>query len=291
MKFYNIIIVHLFIFIISAYMDRPVMKLDYRSSNPDLGRLYNMLPLQDGTVLVNNYSDDGDHVSRLSDRGEVIRNLITTDKYIRGFILMSNNECLILYNDGSLQCVRIEDGLVLGSGYKVPDVGVLYDGIRIDDDQVLIVDYRYKKGQIFIYNMKTRNKHVVIDKLNYPTSVDKAVTDQGVFYIVNECRAHTVRVNNDRWRLVTSIGGLGDGDGRFNYPQTARVLPDNTVIVTDYNNHRISRFTIQGDFIDHVIKQSDGIWIPTRLAVQYPYIWVAYDDGPHYNIKCYQIYQ
>ena len=271
-------------------MDHPILKLDVRQCNPDLGDLYNMLPLQDGTVLVRHYKDNKHHVSRLSDRGEVIRNLITTDKdTIRGFILMSNNECLILHRDGSLQCVRIEDGQVLGSGYKVPDVGWLCDGIRIDDDQVLLVDRN--KGDVITYNMKTRNKHVVIDKLRSPTSVDKAVTDQGVFYIVNEWRADTVSVYNDRWRLVTSIGGKGDRDGRLNLPHTARVLPDNTVIVTDYGNNRISRFTIQGDFIDHVIKQSDGIRRPTRLAVQYPYVWVTYWNGSQNNIKCYQIYQ
>ena len=266
-------------------MDPPVLKLDVRQCNPDLGSLWNMLPLQDGTVLVHHYKDDKHHVIRLSDRGEVIRKLITTDKVIRGFILMSNNECLILHYDGSLQRVRIEDGKVLGSGYEVPYVGGLWDGIRIDDDQVLLAD-NYK-GEVITYNMKTRNKHVVIDKLKEPRSVDKAVTDQGVFYIVNEEGAHTVRVYNDRLRLVTSIGGEGDSDGRLNRPDAARVLPDNIVIVADYNNHRISRFTIQGDFIDHVIKQSDGIRNPTRLAVQYPYVWVA-GDG---NIKCYQIYQ
>ena len=262
------------------------MKLDYKSSNPDLGSLWTMLPLQDGTVLVNHYKDNKHHVMRLSDRGDVIRDLITTDKRITGFILMSNNECLILHEDGSLQSVRIEDGQVLGSGYKVPDRWGLVDGIRIDDDQVLLVDGT-NKGQIFIYDLKTRNKHVVIDKLRYPTSVDKAVTDQGVFYIVNEHYAHTFRVYNDSWKLVTSIGGEGDSDGRLNNPQTARVLPDNSIIVADYWNNRISRFTIQGDFIDHVIKQSDGIRNPRRLAVQYPYIWVAGNE----NIKCYQIYQ
>ena len=259
------------------------MKLDY--TNPDLGDLYDMLPLQDGTVLVRHNKDNKHHVSRLSDSGEVIKKLITTDKYIRGFILMSNNECLILHEDGSLQRVRTEDGQVLGSGYKVPDVGVLYDGIRIDDDQVLLVDY--DKGEVMTYNMKTRNKHVVIDELNWLTSVDKAVTDQGVFYIVNENGAHTVRVYNDRWRLVRSIGGQGRSDGCLNFPQTARVLPDNTITVSDCFNHRISRFTIQGDFIDHVIKKSDGISHPTRLAVQYPYVWVS--DGGYNNIKCYQI--
>ena len=274
--------------VISVYMDPPVLKLDVRECNPDLRDLYNMLPLQDGTVMVH-YKDDKRHVIRLSDRGKVIRNMITTDKDIRGFILMSNNECLILHHD-SLQRVRIEDGQVLGSGYKVPDVELLWDGIRIDDDQVLLVDYN--KGQIFIYDIKTRNKHVVIDKLKHPTSVDKAVTDQGVFYIVNEWGARTVRVYNDRWRLVTSIGGQRGEDGRLDYPQSARVLPDNTIIVSDYNNHRISRFTIQGDFIDHVIKLSHGISYPISLAVQYPYVWVSYGSYISLkNIKCYQIYQ
>ena len=266
-------------------MDHPILKLDVRQCNPDLGSLWTMSALQDGTVLVRHCKDNKYHVIRLSDRGDVIKNLITTDKCITGFISMSNNDCLILHKE-SLQRVRIEDGKVLGSGYKVPDVGKLWDGIRIDDDQVLLVDY--SKGEVMTYNMKTRNKHVAIDKLNGPSSVDKAVTDQGVFYIVNECEAHTVRVYNDRWRLVSSIGGYGGGDGRLKYPQTARVLPDNTVIVSDFINNRISRFTIQGDFINHVIEQSDGIRYPDRLAVQYPYVWVAYD----YNkIKCYQIYQ
>ena len=269
-------------------MDPPIIKLDVRQCNPDLGDLYNMLPLHDGTVLARHKKDNEHHVIRLSDSGDVIKQLITTNKYMRGFILMSNNECLILHKDGSLQSVRIEDGQVLGSGYEVPDVGRLVDGSSIDDDQVLLVDK--DRGEVITYNMKTRNKHVVIDELRRPTSVDKAVTDQGVFYIVNEEWAHTVRVYNDRWRLVRSIGGEGDSDGGFNYPQSARVLPDNTVIVTDCYNHRISRFTIQGDFIDHVIKQSDGIRNPTRLAVQYPYVWVA-EGGYPYNIKCYQIYQ
>ena len=281
---------------ITAYMERPVLKLDVRECNPDLGSLYNMLPLQDGTVLVHHRKDDKDHASRLSDKGNVIRNLITTDKLITGFILMSNKECLILNTDGSLQRVRIEDGQFLGSGYEVPDVEWLCDGIRIDDDQVLLADR--DKGQIFIYDIKTRNKHVVLDKLNRPTSVDKAVTDQGVFYIVNECGARTVRVYNESWRLVTSIGGEGGEVGRLILPRSARVLPDNSIIVADWGNHRISRFTIQGDFVNHIIKLSDGIRYPYRLAVKYPYVWVAPVKYPyawvaysHYSIKCYQIYQ
>ena len=140
--------------------------------------------------------------------------------------------------------MRIQDWKV--QEYKVLDEGWLWDGIKIDDDdQVLLVDYN--KGEVITYNMKTRNKHVVIDMLDVLTSVDKAVTDQGVFYIVNEEWACTVRVYNDRWRLVRYIEGQGDRgnnswtdswmwsiaqtdeDESLNYPHTARVLPDNTI--------------------------------------------------------------
>ena len=114
-----------------------------------------------------------------------------------------------------------------------------------------------------------------------------------MFYIVNEIWAHTIRVYNDRWGLVRSIGEKGDEDGRLYRPQLARVLPDNTIIVSDYENNRISRFTIQGDFKGHVIKQSQGISNPDKLAVQYPYVWVAEcdDDDYPFNMKCYQIYR
>ena len=264
------------------------MKLDVGASNPKLGSLTRMLPLHDGSVLVSDYKyplfrDIKYRVIRLSDTGEILNTVLTTYKDILGLIMLSNREILILYKD-SLQRVRIQDWKIQEE-HKVPDVEYLYDGIRIDDDQVLLVDYL--KGEVITYNMKTRNKHVVLEKLRDPTSVDKAVTGQGVFYIVNEERAHTVSVYHDRWRLVTSIGGYGGEDGCLNYPQTSRVLPDNTVIATDCGNHRISRFTIQGEFINDVINQSDGIRLPDRLAVQYPYVWVAGGD----NIQCYQIYQ
>ena len=262
------------------------MRLDYTESNPSLGGLYNMLPLQDSTVVVLHKKYNKYHVSRLSDRGDIIRNLITTDKVIIGLVLMSNNACLALHGDGSVHHQRRkENGEVLGSVYKVPNVGWLIDGIRNDDNQVLLVDY--KQGEICLYNLTTRNKHVVMDKLKLPISVDKAVTDQGVFYIVSECGAHTIRVYNDRWMLVRSIERQGIIDGCLKYPHTARFLPDKTIMVSDFGNDRISCFTIEGNFI----KQMVHVKSPRRLAVRYPSVWVAYGAYPSYNVKCFQIYQ
>ena len=267
-----------------------MMKLDVKASNPDLESLWDVLPLHDGTVLVCNKKGGKLHVIRLSDQGVVIRNLITTDKDITGFILMSEIECLVLYKDGSLQTVRIEDGEILGSEKQVPDVKWLYDGLKVDDEKVLLVDRG--KGEIFTYELKNGKKDVVIDKLNHPSSIDKAVTNQGVVYIVSVWGADEVHVYSDTWRMVRSIkvgSGQGRGDG-LHYSDTARVLPDNTFIVSDTGNHRVSCFTIDGDFKGHVLEESHGIRRPRKLTVQYPNVWVSYGDSP-YNIKCYQIYR
>ena len=253
-----------------------------------------MLPLHDGTVLISDYKETRFggpkcRVVRLSNVGTIMKTGFTTDEIITGFIYLSEREFLILHMNGSLKHVGTQEWKVQ-EGHQVPDVEYLCDGIRMDDDQVLLVDAQ--KGEIFLYDLKAKIKHVVIDELNFPSSVDKAVTDQGVFYIVNEQLAHTVHVYNDRWMLVRSIGGHGWEDGCFNTPDTSRVMPDNTVIVSDKFNHRISRFTLQGDFIQHLLQESDGIRNPDRLAVQFPYVWLSYDSPYSYSsfkIKCYKI--
>ena len=200
--------------------------------------------------------------------------LITTDKQITGLISIQDNQCLIIGSEGSLQCVEIEGGQSVGM-YQVPDVEFLYDGIRIDDDQLLLVDRN--KGEVFTYDLTNGQKHTVVGKLERPTSVDKAVTDEGVIYIVNEQGSHKVRVYSENWKMLRSIGAEGEGiDGCLNLPLSSKFLADNTIIVSDRLNDRISRFTLQGDFISHLINQSHGITMPRRLAVQYPNIWVLW---------------
>ena len=140
----------------SVNLDHPILKLDVEDSNPKLGTLSTMLPLHDGSVLVSDYNnqlflDIKYRVIRLSDTGEILNTVLTTNKDIQGLIMLSNTEVLILYKDG-LQPVRIQDWKIQEE-YKVPNVKYLNDGIRIDDDQVLLVDSN--KGEVITYNMKT----------------------------------------------------------------------------------------------------------------------------------------
>ena len=274
-------------YVLTEFLERPLMTVDVLASSPDLGHLHTMLPLEDGSILVNNIEIPKRHITRLSNRGNVIRHLITSYKPIQSLVISSSNTVLVLHKDGTILHVRIQDGEIVEQ-HQIQEVKWLYDGIKMADGNLLLTDC--EKGEIFKYNLMNRHKEVVIRNLKWPTTVDKA--DMGLFYmyIVCEYGADSILVYNDTWGLVTRIGRRGARGGEFKSPQSAKVLPDNSIIVSDWYNNRVSRFTIQGKFEGHLLQRRHGIRRPVKLAVQYPHIWLSYGENP-WNIKCFQIYQ
>ena len=239
-----------------------------------------MMPLLDGKILVENSITDGqEQVTVIHDTGAMIGTLTTTEKDITAFIPMTKSQCLILHKDGSIVRMSLEDGEEL-EWYEVPGIKRLEDGIKLDDEEILLVDF--KKGKVFMYNLIDKEKQFVFRKLNKPMSIDIAETDDGtLIFIVVETGAHRVNVYDDNGKQIARIGGRGAADGKLDHPVSARFLPDSTIIVSDYMNKRISRFNLQGEFIEHLLTASDGIMYPGRLAVQYPNVWVAYEDEIH----------
>ena len=120
-------------------------------------------------------------------------------------------------------------------------------------------------------------------------SIDIAEADDGTFiFIVVKNGACRVNVYGDNLKRIARIGGRGAADGKLDHPVSARFLPDNTIIVSDSLNKRISRSNLQDDFIEHLLTATNGIMYPERLAVQYPNVWVAYEDeflAQHDNIE------
>ena len=273
---------------VSAPVLHPVMKIDLQAASPDLYHLYTVLPLMDESVLVSNYRDAKNHVVYLSNKGDVKWTLKITDNEVKEFILLPRNEMLIVHPKGNLLRVRIKDGKKLRK-YHIPDVKFLIDGIMDDENfNVLLVDS--DKGELFRFNLLKKNKEVVVQHLKCPRSIDKAYTDQGLLYIVCETADHAVLVYTEKWDLLTTIGKNGSNDGELDRPQSARILPDNTIIVSDLLNNRISRFTLQGCFLGHLLQEKHGILKPLKLAVRYPKMWLSYGDYP-FNVKCFQLEQ
>ena len=49
---------------------------------------------------------------------------------------------------------------------------------------------------------------------------------------------------------------------------------EDTIIVSDYNNNRISEFSFNGTIILHLVVKSDGINNPEIMTNYYPHVWI-----------------
>ena len=65
------------------------------------------------------------------------------------------------------------------------------------------------------------------------------------------------------------------------------VTPEQTVLISDQKNKRISEFSLgDGRFIRHVLTRKDMIHGPWCISLQGNLLWVSGDN----DIKCYKLY-
>ena len=260
-----------------------VMKLDIKSVNPDIVYITAALALPDGQVIISHYKDDKHHVVRLDHTGRASCQLYKSDTEINGFILQ-DDQVVILQSDGTLTWIRMKDGKKMDQ-YKVK-VNDLYHGIALDNDTLLLVDYGDmlgSNGRVFTFSRSSRKKTDMVNNLNRPSTVDRTLVNNEVLYVVCERGANTVRIYSDDWTLQRSV--TGEGQVRFN-PQSAVVLPDNTILVSDCYKNRISEWSLDGKFLGYLLQKGD-IEETLDILFHYPYVWIRYG----FNVRCYQIYK
>ena len=263
------------------------MKLDVRSVNPDLGMITAVLALPDGGAVISHRKGEKHHVVRLDDKGKASNVMFTSDTGITGFILLQDDQLVILQKDGTLTWKQIKDGEKMDQ-YKVK-VRYLYDGIAQNNDTLLLVDYgdigSSGGGRVFTFSKSSRKTTDMVNNLNAPTSVDRTLVNNEVVYLVCEARVDTVRIYSDDWRLQRSV--TGDGQVRFNWPQSAVVLPDNTILVADRGNNCMSEWSLDGKFLGYLI-QKGGINELLHMSFHHPYVWIRYGLF-NSNVRCFQI--
>ena len=254
--------------------------------------------LPDGGAFVMKY--DTKQVLRVNVTGQVIQHVYQCVGCSIDGLLVLNNNLYVIYDNGTLIEIDI-DNINTVQVYQVPDVeGMDHSGslsyhpsVIAHPDLLLLADQRWSKGEIFSYNVTSKNKQVHVSYLRFPISVSFMTYNSHLYYIVCERGRHLVRVYNSTWGLHYTLGGSswGSSGGELSWPHSAIGLPDGSVIINDHNNHRVSLFNIQRGFIRHLLTQSDGLYYPRAMSISLPYLWlIDYDGYFIYSLYRYKLY-
>ena len=212
--------------------------------------------------------------------------------YIQGLLVLGDY-LYIIHANGTVIKTRVSNGSVMDVN-TIPDVsyvinsGSLYSNPdRIPDKQTLLL-CEWDKGEVFTFKPSTGQKKVRITGLWNPTSVSYFFYNHTVYYIVCEERWDRITVYNNRWDHVRTIGRYGSDDEELDEPASAIVSDENTIIISDRSNHRVSEFSFNGTFLRHLLDRSDGIYRPYSMSYYYPHLWLTH--GSPYKLYRYNLY-
>ena len=268
--------------------------------NPQMTFIIGVAALPDGGAFVYNWvrSNDTSQVWRVNVTGQVIQHVYQCVICSTGGLLVLNNNLYVIYGNGTLLEININNTNTV-QVYQVPDVRYMihygslsyHPSVITHPDLLLLADwgYNYYQGEIFSYNVTSKNKQVHLTNLTYPTSVSFMTYNSHLYYVV--CQGHQVRVYNSSWSLYKTLGGTrGSGDGQLYSPNSAIGLPDGSIIISDGNNGRVSLFYIQGRFVRHILTQSDGLSDPRAMSISLPYLWLTEGSWSIFRLYRYKLY-
>jgi tripartite motif-containing protein 2/3/tripartite motif-containing protein 71 len=124
------------------------------------------------------------------------------------------------------------------------------------------VEGEHIKGSPFPITVK-----LPVQKLGTPTKIISGVTEPwGVAIcskgniVVAETGGHCISIFNPKGEKIKSFGSQGSDSGQFNNPEGVAVDDSDNILVADYENNRIQKFTSCGKFVTAVkIKRPVGI--------------------------------
>ena len=162
-------------------------------------------------------------------------------------------------------------------------------GLYVLDDTNFII---YNNSTVCEYEPTTNKVKKVVRGLNNCNMCipykDTDTNKQRNIVIDDNEREDNIKIYNDRWNRIHSFGAPGSQDGMLDGPRRAVIVDDN-LLVCDMYNHRVSCFTIKGDFICHVLTASDGITSPFGIDFSFPFLWITEVNYPKLaTVKGYQ---
>ena len=262
-------------------------------TSPELGSVIYVAALPGGDAVVDNYirNNKTRQVLRVDSQGRITKNIYSCIRcsYIEGLLVLGDYLYIINQNGRVTQVSngRVMNVSTIPSVSHVVHTGSLYSKPeKIPDKQTLLL-CDSNKGEVFTFKPSTGQKQVRITGLSVPRSVSYLFYNSTVYYIVCEERGRRITVYNNTWDRIRTIGRGGADDGELKFPVSAIVSDENTIIISDYSNNRVSEFSFNGTLLSHLLVKSDGIYRPLSMSYYHPHLWVTYGHPPklyRYNL-------
>ena len=264
--------------------------------NPQMTGIWLVAALPDGGAFVINrvWSNRTHHVWRVNVTGQIkqlVHQCVGCD--LQGLLVLNNN-LYVIYSNGTLIQIDINNTNTV-QVYQVPGVSYMahygslsyHPSVITHPDLLLLADYL--NGEIFSYNVTSKNKQVHRTGLSTPVSVSTMIYNSRIYYVVCEHNRNLVHIYTSTWGLFRTVGHYGSGDEQLDNPYTAIGLPDGSIIISDSPNRYVSIFTIHGRFVRHILTLSDGLYYPQAMSISLPYLWlIDYMGYPSYSYRSYR---
>ena len=205
-----------------------------------------------------------------------------------GALLILGDNVYIIHSNGKVFEISLNNNHVMGvyqieNVVKVVNYGSLYSEPSLIPDKhvLLLVDNR--KNEVFTYNMPLHRKIVRLRGIPNPTSVTYSFYNNTTFYIVCVRWQHSIHVYDSLWQPVRRFGT--NSERQYSVGSAIMSLEETIFVV---NSSKVSEFTLQGQFIGHLILMPDSITLVSfRLSFSYPYLWLQKIGG---NAERYKLY-
>ena len=263
--------------------DHPIMVLDLKSvdnlslKNPEQIEFLdeNLVALVDWVLP---------YVCVLDQDGDVVAKYYGKEKGqpLRGFYLDGNSVCMVQSNT----ITKINLGVTSGKEEPVkvvhPKIEKMSKIIFIEEKWIIA---SFRGDCIYEYNAKDETSKVVAQNLKGPSHVSVFKDGGETKFIVTMRNGHYIAVFDKNWNKVAQLGKEGNEDGQLQWPGGTVVTPDGVVMVTDWKNNRISKFSLDGRFLGHLLTEQDQIRSPMGITLKYPKLWITEQAVDHASIK------
>ena len=145
----------------------------------------------------------------------------------------------------------------------------------------------FTTGKIYMYNTENNQVSVIVEGLNGPSFMNMMYTADGYNYIVTEEKKHCIKVYNNKWEPIYSIRSPEPVKSQFNTFMSTAITDMGTILIADRSNHRISHYSVNGQFLSDVVTKDDGLSYPVGICYKHPYLWVCRWNAEH--LMCFKI--